>query len=458
VGDAAPPLPTADDALLARALAPLDGLPLVVGFSGGLDSTVLLHALAARRARYAGLRALHVDHGLHAASADWAAHCRRAGMAFGVPVEVIRVQVEPRGDGPEAAARRARHAAFAAHLQPGEVLVLAHHRDDQAETVLLRLLRGASSEGLGAMATARAFGPGSLRRPLLDLTRAQLHAQALSAGLRWIDDPSNASQAFDRNHLRGAILPALRARWPQADAALATSARLLAEDAALLAEETARRLDTLARVNGALDVDGLLALPAAWRARALRLWCARAGLPAPPAAAHARIDAELLRARDDATPVLRWPGGGLRRWRDGLYLLHAGAGDEPAPADWSLAWDGAGWLALPDGSRLGLVDGQAEPAPAAAAIAALDAGPLRVASRQGGERLRLPGREHRHQLKHLLQDAGLPPWQRGRLPLLFAGDGELLAAGDALVGARLAHWCAGSGRRLHWARRAPGAD
>jgi tRNA(Ile)-lysidine synthase len=457
VGDAPPPS-IADTASLARALAPLDGLPLVVGFSGGLDSTVLLHALAARRERHAGLRALHVDHGLQAASADWAAHCRRTGETLGIPVEVIRVQVEPRGDGPEAAARRARHAAFAAALEPGEVLVLAHHRDDQAETVLLRLLRGASSEGLGAMAEARAFGSASLRRPLLDFTRAQLHAHALAAGLHWIDDPSNASEALDRNHLRGAILPALRARWPQADAALATSARLLAEDAALLAGETARRLDALERADGALAVDGLLALPAAWRARALRMWCARAGMPAPPAAAHARIDAELLRARDDAMPVLRWPGGGQRRWRGGLHLLHAGADDALAPTGWTLAWDGAGWLALPDGSRLGLVDDQLEPAPSAAAVAELDAGPLRVASRQGGERLRLPGREHRHQLKHLLQEAGLPPWQRDRLPLLFADDGELLAAGDALVGARLARWCAGSGRRLHWARAAPGAD
>jgi tRNA(Ile)-lysidine synthase len=452
VGDAAPPSPALDAACLARALAPLDGLTLAVGFSGGLDSSVLLHALAARRDRYAGLRALHVDHGLHAGSHEWAAHCERVGAALGIPVEVLRVQVEPRGDGPESAARRARHAAFEAALRPGEALVLAHHRDDQAETVLLRLLRGASSDGLGAMAAERPIAHARLLRPLLSLTRAQLRGFAVSEGLHWLEDPSNASTAFDRNHLRQVILPALRARWPQADAALATSARLLAEDAALLIEETASRLDVLARPDGALDVPGLLALPAPWRARVLRAWIARAGVPAPPAAAHARIEAELLRARDDAMPLLRWPGGGLRRWRDGLYPAGPEAPGPLPPADWSLDWDGAGWLALPDGSRLGLVDGAAEPTRTADDIESLAAGSLRVATRQGGERVQLPGRPHRHLLKHLLQAAGVPPWQRAGLPLLFAADGELLAAGDALLSARLANWSVASGRQLRWVR------
>ena len=450
MGDATPPPPAIDGACLARALAPLDGLRLAVGFSGGLDSTVLLHALAARRDRYAALRALHVDHGLHADSQAWATHCAQVGAALGIPVEVLHVQVELRGDGPEAAARRARYAAFDSALAPGEALVLAHHRDDQAETVLLRLLRGASSDGLGAMAAERPIGHARLLRPLLSLTREQLRGFAAAGGLQWREDPSNASAAYDRNHLRQAILPALRARWPQADAALATSARLLAEDAALLAGETARRLALVARPDGALDVPGLLALPGPWRARVLRAWLAAGGMPGPPAAAHARIEAELLRARGDAMPVFRWPGGGLRRWRDGLYLAVAHA---PAPTprpDWSLDWDGAGWLALPDGSRLGLVDAAAEPAPSASSVASLGAGILRVTGRQGGERLQQPGRLHRHQLKHLLQAAGVPPWQRAALPLLFAGDGELLAAGDGLLSARLARWSADSDRCLRW--------
>jgi tRNA(Ile)-lysidine synthase len=203
-------------------------------------------------------------------------------------------------------------------------------------------------------------------------------------------------------------------------------------------------------------VPGLLGLSPPWRARVLREWLSTSGASLPPAAAHARIDAELLAARHDGTPLLRWPGGGLRRWRAGLYLAPAVATAGRAGEGWQLDWDGAGWLALPDGSVLGFEPadgGIGGPAVAARADGAL--GPLRVASRRGGERLRLPGRGHRHALKDLLQAAGVPPWERERLPLLFAGDGELLAAGDRWIAARLAAWTAPRGCRLCWR---PGAD
>jgi tRNA(Ile)-lysidine synthase len=441
---------------LDDALAPLDGAQVLVGFSGGLDSTVLLHALSARRGRLGGLRAIHVDHGLQAASGDWSRHCARACAELGVPLQVREVRVVPRGDGPEAAARRARMTAFADALGPGEALVLAHHLDDQAETVLLRLLRGAGGAGVAAMRDARPFARGVLRRPLLGMPRAALQAYARDHALSWIQDPSNAGTCFDRNYLRHEVLPRLHARWPGATQALGASARLLAEDAALLDEECARRLRDVA-----LDADGtvlrasaLRALSAPWRARVLRHWLQGRGLPTPAAAAHARIDAELLGARPDAVATIAWPGVVLRRWRDGL---HAEAPGPDLPAAWEAAWDGAGPLRLPDGSWLDIAEAEGvtpdprpsgEDAQAAAFRAAF--GIVHVRPRAGGERLRLPGRAHRHQLKHLLQDAGIAPWLRARLPLSFAEDGELLAAGDALVGARLAAWQAEHGRRLRW--------
>lgn len=445
------------EAFPGQVLAPLHGRRVLLGYSGGLDSTALLHALAAQREGLAGLRAVHVDHALHADSARWSAHCVATCAALGIALETRRVAVVEDGRGLEAAARDARLAAFVAVLDAGETLVLAQHRDDQAETVLLRLLRGAGSGGLGAMRSEREFGQGRLARPLLDTPRSQLRDYARRHALHWIEDPSNQDTHHDRNHLRHAVLPALRARWPQADQALATSARLAAEDALLLAEEASRRLAgaRLPDSPAALSVTALLELSAPWRARVLRAWFAEQGLPPAPARMHARIDAELLSARRDSLAVVRWPGAQLRRWRD---ALHAGTPTDGHAADWQRHWNGAGWLSLPDGSQLGFEQNSGKGFADAAVRAdpdfhsALqgDFGPLRVQPRQGGERMRLPGRQHHHRLKHLLQDSGLPPWRRDALPLLFADDGELLAAGDRLLAARLLDWSQVHACRLRW--------
>lgn len=413
--------------------APHDG-PVAIAFSGGLDSTVLLHLAAADPAlRARGLRALHVDHGLHPDSARWAQACGDACAALGVGFQSRRVAVRDRGGGLEAAARAARHAAFLDSQREGELIALAHHRDDQAETVLLRLLRG-SGDGLGAMRAVRPFGRGWLWRPLLALPRALIHAHALQHGLRWIEDPSNASERHDRNFLRHCVLPVLQQRWPQADAAFARSAGLLATQEDLLAAEDAKRL---AQVQGfdpaTLSVPALLAQPPGWQPRLLRRWTADLGLPLLSAGALDTIQSELLPARPDARAQFAWSGAVIRRWRD---LLHAGRPLPALPDDFIARWDGAAALALPGGDRL-----QLSPA------RAFDA-PHTVRARQGGERLVLPGRAHSSELKHVLQDLGVPPWQRARLPLLFAPDGELLAAGDVALSARLCDWLAGHGTRL----------
>src|SRR5690606_2145982 len=300
-----------------------------------------------------------------------------------------RVQVKPAGEGLEAAARRARYAALAEAQAEGEVVALAHHRDDQAETVLLRLLRG-SADGLAGMARLRRFSRGWLWRPLLAVPRERLLAHARAAGLAWIEDPSNRNPAYDRNYLRQDVLPRLRARWPGADAALARSGRLLAEQAALLAGEDRRRL---AQVQGpdpaTLSVPALLAEPPAWRARLLRAWLAGLGLPPLPADATETIDTELLPARPDASARFAWSGAVIHRWRD---LLHAGPECAPLPADWSAEWTGEAPLPLPTGDALALDPPRRFETP------------LRVHARQGGERLVLPGRSHHTELKQALQD------------------------------------------------------
>lgn len=416
----------------------------LVGFSGGLDSTVLLHALAATPAiRAAGLRALHVHHGLQAQADAWVAHCMATCADLGVELVVHRAQVDLRnGDGREAAARAARHAAFARELKAGERLALAHHLDDQAETVLLRLLRASGSDGLAAMRESRAVGEGMLWRPLLQTPREDLLAYARGHDLRWIEDPSNADESFDRNFLRQRVLPLLRERWPSANQSLARSAALLADDASALHDETARRLAGMLSTDPqALQVSVLLAEPVYWRARALRQWVESLGYPPLPGAAIATIETQLLLAAAHADAEFCWAGHVLRRWRD---LLHAEPASPALPKDWSRDWDGAVPLALPTGDRLELLANPVvqDVMPASPAF--------RVGARQGGERIVLPGRSHSHSLKHVLQDLGVPPWLRRRLPLLFADDGELLAAADLAISARFAVWLAERGLFLRW--------
>ena len=418
-----------------------DGRPVVAAFSGGLDSCVLLHLLAAApRIRAAGLRALHVHHGLHPDADAWAAHCQTVCDALGVALTVARVQVDrTAGLGLEGAARAARHAAFADALGDDEILALAHHRDDQAETFLLRALRSAGPDGLAAMRPWRRLGRGWLWRPLLDQPRAALHAHALAQGLRWIEDPGNASLDHDRNFLRHAVLPRLRERWPQAAEALARSATLCADGADLLAAEDGAALAAARRAPRDVAIEALQVLPATRRTRVLRRWIADLGLPPLPAQGIASIERSLLAAPRDARACFDWHGARIQRWRD---LLHADWLRPPLAATWTTTWDGRAPLALPTGDTLALEG-----------ATGFDA-PLRVHARRGGERLRLPGRAHSHTLKHLLQDAAMPPWQRDRLPLLSAPEGTLLAAGDTLLAAPLAQWLGARGARLAWTRLA----
>lgn len=422
--------------------------PLLVGYSGGLDSSVLLHLLAADAgARQRGVRAIHVHHGLHPAADDWARHCVETCRGLGIAIEVARVHVAgDSGDGLEAAARAARHGAFADALEDDGILVLAHHRDDQAETFLLRALRASGSDGLAAMRAWRRFGQGFIWRPLLDLPRAALLAHARRLGLHWIEDPSNASDAHDRNFLRNRVMPLLQARWPHADAAFAEAARLQREAAELLEPGDAQALAAARCVDPrCLHVAPLAALPAARRARVLRRWIDALGLSPLPARGVAAL-APLVEPGADARGEFAWRGAVVRRWRG---LLHAGLRQPPVDAV-PRSWDGSAPLRW-SGGELAI-----EPplAPGESWTSQADAAPAFVVRpRLGGERITLPGRRHSHALKHVLQDLGVPPWDRERLPLLFDRDGNLLAAGDVALSDRFDTWLRQCGRRLRW--RAP---
>lgn len=402
---------------------------ILTGFSGGLDSSVLLHALA--RSHPGRVRAIHVHHGLHADADDWAAHCRRTCDAWDVPLTIARVAVVDIDAGPEAAARAARHKAFEAEMREGEWLALAHHRDDQAETFLLRALRGSGPDGLAAMRPLRAFAAGMMWRPLLDLPRATLLAYAQAHELTWVEDPSNQCSDFDRNFLRNEVMPLLQQHWPHAGAAFARSAALQRQASEALQAKDGENFAFDVTVSP-LPLSPLRALPPLHRARALRAWAAAQSLPPPPARAVDWLQAELSKPPGDGVSEYCWGGTRLRRWRDAVY-----PDDEiaPLPAELSIEWDGRGDLCLPNDSRWSLLGADGFDAP------------VRVRARQGGERIQLPKRTHRHLLKHVLQDAGLPPWRRSALPLLFTKDDELWAAGD-IHSALLDSWLRARGAAL----------
>ena len=390
--------------------------PLWLAFSGGLDSTVLLHLLA-RAGLGARLTVAHVDHGLHPDSAAWADHCRRQATALGLAFHGERVVVARTG-GLEAGARTARYQALAARAG-GATLITAHHRDDQAETLLLRLLRGAGVAGLAAIREHGDWRGLPLWRPLLAVPREALRALAEQGGWPWLEDPSNRDATLDRNYLRATVLPSLVARWPAAPAQLARAAAHQAEAADLLAERAAEDAAALGAAPDRLPLT-VTALSAARRRNLLRWWLVEAGAGAPGQALLAEIEA-LLAAPADRGARVEWGGWQLRRFAGQLYLLSRA---DLTPLDRERAWlpgEAAptlgAWRLAPDG------EGTAGATGAGPAVwRPRDAGPLRLVPAAGGERLHRNGCHQR--VSELWRAAGVPPWRRAQWPLVY--DGEVL--------------------------------
>jgi tRNA(Ile)-lysidine synthase len=412
-----------------------------IAFSGGLDSTVLLHLLAklAKTESLPPFCAIHVHHGLQVVADAWPDHCRSVCDALQVPLQVSRVQVQP-GDSLERAARDARYGAFLEVTGANEVLLTGQHRDDQAETLLFRLLRGAGVRGLSGMPRQRRLGQGYLVRPLLDATRADLEAYAAEHQLSWIEDPSNQDRHFSRNYLRHQVLPLLTARWPQAIASIARSAAHMSEAQGLLVElaqidlsqaSTPGDFDWLGLPS--LELAALEKLSEARQRNALSYWLGP--LTSLPDSDHWSGWVDLRDATGDARPIWRLAQGELHRAGGRIWWL-SGAWLRPSPAVG--AWpDPALPRVLPDNGVLALT-GQ------------IPDGPLQIRYREGGEVMDLPGRGHRD-LKRLLNENAVPLFIRGRLPLLFKGR-QLLAVANlaGLDGSAAGGW------KLCW--QPPGED
>ncbi|MDX1299974.1 MAG: tRNA lysidine(34) synthetase TilS [Pseudomonas sp.] len=423
-------------ARLLESLAPWRNAPAWhIALSGGLDSTVLLHLLVslAQREVLPPLSAIHIHHGLQAAADAWPAHCRQLCAGLSVPLQVEYVQVAP-GASLERAARDARYAAFAARLGVGEVLLVAQHRDDQAETLLFRLLRGAGVQGLAAMPVSRELGAGRLVRPLLSCSRAELQAYAVEQKLSWVDDPSNTDERFSRNYLRRQVLPPLLTRWPQALASLSRTAAHLSEAGQLL-DELAQQDVAAAEVSDEfawlplprLALPTLRSLSEPRQRNALRYWLRP--LTAMPDSEHWAGWQALRDAAVDAAPVWRLAAGELRRSDERLWWL---AGDWlRAPAQLDRAVQGSQCAVLPGNGRV-RIEGR------------LPAGNWQLGYRRAGEQILLLGRGHRD-LKRLFNELRVPVFVRERLPLIRL-DGQVVAVANlpGLDGALDGSW------QLHW--------
>lgn len=438
-------VPECIERALARLLPGWPEARVGVALSGGVDSVVLLEVCAGLRSGHPGLslRALHVHHGLQRAADDWARHCAALCSRLDVPLDVLRLGLAPaRGTSVEAEARAARYAALAARLAVGEALLTAHHADDQLETVLLQLMRGAGVAGLAAMPEVAPLGRGLHLRPMLGLPRAAVEDYARQRGLDWIEDPMNVGERFDRAYLRARVTPALRARWPAVARSVSRTARHMAEARALLDELA--DLDAAGVLEGeVLRVEPLRGLSRPRQANLVRRWLRGRGLGVPSAARlGAGLDA-LLDARQDRMPVLSWPTGELRRYRGRLYAM-APLGAAPPPG-WERPIEPGATVELPCG--LGKVTLRRSEGPAISE-AALRAGAV-LRFRRGGERLRPLGRKARHSLAALFQEARVEPWLRPRLPLLVVG-GAVVAVADRWLEASAVDEV--GGWRLDWRR------
>lgn len=405
------------------------GRSVWVALSGGLDSCLLL-TLAAQVCRDADrpLRAIHINHGLQAAAESFEGHCRKLCESLSVPLSVANVDVNVHGHGVEGAARNARYAAFYATLPVGDTLWLAQHRDDQTETFLLAALRGSGLRGLAGMPFRREAYGISVLRPWLAAEQAELEAAAELLDLRWCEDPTNKDIRFDRNYLRHQILPALRARWAAADAALANSAAHASEADAVLSEYLDAELSELVNDEGQVDVSMLSQRSRPRQRLLVRTLCQSLGLPTPP---QKRLESLLdqLSAKVDAAVCVEWPGAQARLWRRKLYLM---APLEPL-VPWKANWDGQTPLETPLGTLGWLV-----PSPLFSQLSfqklnfhsqsfhhqsfqKLSFQQLTVTWRQGGEVIQLPKRGRRD-LKRLLQEANVPPWERERLVVIMQAE------------------------------------
>jgi tRNA(Ile)-lysidine synthase len=389
-----------------------DNKHFLMAYSGGLDSHALLHKMSVLKKQNPEiqLRAIHVHHGLHEKADQWAAHCEIICRQLDIPLSVKKINIPNHtGESLEALAREARYRVIAEHLAEDECVLTAHTMDDQAETLLLQLIRGAGPKGLSAMPMRKPFAHSVLLRPLLKTTRETLEQYAAAQALVWVEDESNQDHQFDRNYLRHRVMPLLKARWPAVLNTLSRSAQHCANASNLLTEFADRDLMQLqGSAENTLSVSSLLQLSSDRRSSIFRHWLKSFGLNFPSTQQVQQFEKNMLQCDEDAMPMMIFDTMQMRRYRDDIYLLPLfEAFDERTV----LSWDLKAPLKLPGNF------GELQPA---ADYHVFNDISLRF--RQGGEKIKPAGSDYTQSLKKLFQAWGVPPWERDRIPLLYSGD------------------------------------
>lgn len=389
-----------------------------VAYSGGVDSRVLLDLCSQIKDQIpVTFKVIHVHHGLSPYADDWAQHCAQVCADYGLMYCEERIVIAKSNGSPEELARNARYAVFAEIVQSGDVLLTAHHMDDQAETMLLQLLRGAGPKGLSAMPQVKVFSQGKHLRPLLSTSQKEIMDYAYAHDLKWVEDESNRNRAFTRNYLRHDVMPLLKKRWPNVETAIARSAAHCAESQALLEDAATEKLHQLKGTrHGTLSVSSLRALNPAWQRLVLRAWIERQGFMLPDAARLAAIQNNVLLAARDKSPCIVWSGAEVRRHKDDLYIMSPVVRPD-IEEEWY--WDLSDHLSLQPAGMLTaeFVSGDG---------LRTDIGPVTVRFRREGEKVEL-GARGRLTLKNLFQEWQVPVWERNRVPLVFR-QGKLVQA------------------------------
>lgn len=389
---------------------------IILGYSGGLDSTVLLdvYAKQAPETFIARTQVVHIHHGLSPNADHWSEQCAEQSKLRNLPFKLIKVNAKAEeGESPEAAARNARYQAFQSLMSDDYYLLTAHHQDDQVETFFLQLFRGAGIKGLMGMPEVKNLEKGQLIRPLLHYSRQQLQDYANDNHLIWIDDESNFDTSFQRNFLRHQVLPLIQRKWPGLTNAVLRTEQLCQKSNVLLNEIAAEDLANSKTENfNQLQIDKLLTLSLERRNNLMRYWISANQFILPSQIKLQQIEKTILHADTDANPIVAWQGAEIRRYRNHLYLL------EPLEIfdnKITLLWDGKSILNLPN--QLGTIDASIyEKLHIPIANSNVQ---ISIRFRQGGETLKIPGRAGHHELKNLFQEWGIPPWLRSRVPLLY---------------------------------------
>ena len=417
-----------------------------IAYSGGIDSHVLLHVLAMHRHEIPGLdvRAVYINHGLNPQADQWSQHCQR--VCEGLKLDFIAIDVDATpvpGESPEARARLARYSALEKLVQHDQILLTAYHQDDQVETLLLQLMRGSGPKGLAAMPEQTPIGAGALVRPMLNIRREDVHAYAIHHKLNWIVDDSNADLKFDRNYIRHKVIPVLSQRWPSLSQTVSRSAYLCAEASELLELTAAKTLQQVRTDNPAvLDLAVLKMFSQTEQRNALRFWINQLGFDTPSRVQLQRIIDEVLPAREDKLPLVSWGNNEIRRYRDRIYLLRT---LPEINHQQTYHWSGADQQSI---DTLGVLQ-VARTSGEGVLAELLEPGRVTIRFRTGGESLKPAGRKEHHSLKKLFQELGIPPWMRGRIPLIFIDD-NLAAVESVFVDHNYQARDGKEGRVFHW--------